>query len=342
MSPVQLKGIQKVAVLLAVVGDEAASSVMAEFDTDEQGRIGQAMVELEETDIDESVINGVIDEFREMLQSGVVFRSNLGKTLTGMMENLYGPEEGKERLSTIRDASRSQYPFRALRGIRAQDLARVLCDEHPQLQALVLANLDSEQAASILEEIPEEARSAIVTRMATMEEPSARMLKQVAQTMIERTRGLRREEEDAEDETDTRFRVVADILNATEPGVDKEILKRVEEDDETLSTEIRERMFTWADLSLLDKRTMQKILAGIDTKLLALSLKACDEEVQNSILQATSQRTRDMILEEREFLGAVPLSEVLDSQKQILLIVRELMDSGEISVSKGKGGAYVA
>lgn len=337
----KLNGIQKIAVLLAVLGDEAASKVMAEFDRDEQKRIGQAMVELEETDLEEKVINGVIEEFREMLASGVVFRSHLGKTLTGMMERLHGHDEGQARLGRIRDEARSRHPFRGLRGIRARDLARVLLEEHPQVQALVLANLDSDQAAAILKAMPEDNQSAAVTRMATMDEPSARVLKQVAQTILTRARGLRRDEEDMDSEEEARFRVVADILNATPPGTDKEILKTIEEDDEELSTNIRDRMFTWSDLQLLEKRTMQKVLAGIDTKLLAMALKSCDEDVAESLLSATSQRTQDMIQEERELLGAVPLSEVLDSQKQILLTVRDLMDSGEVTVSKG-GTALVS
>lgn len=331
----KLSGIQKIAVLLGVLGDPAAGKLMASFEADEQDRIGQAMVELEETDIDEDVINRLVDEFRDLLAAGVVFRSNLGKTLGGMMESLHGEEEGRRWIARIRAKARSRFPFRGLRGIKAQDLARVLFDEHQQVQALVIANLDSEQAASVLEVLPETVRSEIVSRMATMDEPSARMLKHVAQTMLDRTRGLRREEESDHDEGETRYRVVADILNATAPGTDKEILKTIEEDDEELSTSIRDRMFTWSDLAALDKRTMQKVLAGIDTKLLAMVLKACDEEVSNALLGATSQRTRDMILEERELLGAIPLTDVLDAQRQILLIVRDLMDSGEISVSKG-------
>jgi flagellar motor switch protein FliG len=338
---VKLKGVQKVAVLLAVLGDEASAEVMSRFDPHEQERVGQAMVELEEQDLEESVIAEVVQEFKDMCASGVAFRSNLTRTLAGMMGRLYGADEASERLTVIRDESRSRQPFRVLRGIRSQDLARILMDEHPQIQALVLANLDADHAASILEEIPEEAQSEIVTRMASMEEPSARMLKQVAQVMLERTVGLRRDGPSDEPGTDVRYRVVADILNATEPGVDKEILRRVEEQDEELSVRIRDRMFTWGDLKLLDRRTTQKILAGIDTKVLALALKATDEEVQEAILSATSQRTRDMILEERELLGSVPLKEVLESQRQILVIVRELIDAGEITVSKGKGTAYV-
>ena len=337
----QLSGIQKIAVLFAVLGEDGAAKVMGTFQADEQERIGQAMVELEELELEDEVVSAVIDEFRSLLASGVVFRSHLGKTLQGVMSRLHGEQDGGAHLERIRDEARSRFPFRGLRGVRAKDLARVLADEHEQIQALVLVNLNPDQAAGVLGEIPEQVRPGIVSRMATMEEPSARLLKQVAQTLVERTRGLRREDETTGGEEEARFRAVADILNATEAGADKVILESIEEEDQALSSNIRDRMFTWADLSSLDKRTMQKVLAGIDTKLLAMALKSCDEAVAEGLLGATSQRTRDMIQEERELLGAVPLSEVLDSQKQILLTVRDLMDSGEVTVSKG-GTALVS
>jgi flagellar motor switch protein FliG len=49
-----------------------------------------------------------------------------------------------------------------------------------------------------------------------------------------------------------------------------------------------------------------------------------------------------MILEERELLGSVPLSDVVEAQKQILTTVREMIDNGEVNVAKGRGAAYVS
>ena len=86
---------------------------------------------------------------------------------------------------------------------------------------------------------------------------------------------------------------------------------------------------------------MQRSLADIDTRLLALSLKGCDEAVAAKILGAVSQRTGEMIKEERDLLGSVPLKEVLDSRKQILTIVRNLISRGEVSVARGKEAVYV-
>lgn len=336
-----LKGIQKSAILLAALGEEAAAEVLKLLDEEEQERLGQAMLQLEEADVGEEYIVEVLEEFKKTLLSGSVLRSQMGRSMQRMMERVYGPEEGRRRCERIRTETADRFPFRGLRGINGADLARVLREEHPQVQALVLSHLDSAQAAEVLEEFPEKEQVALVYRMATMEEPTPRLLRYVAQGVIERTRGLRREEAEDPMESDPRLRVVADILNATDSGVDKEILEAIEEQDEEMVTRIRERMFTWEDLVSVDRRTMQKILAGIDTKLLALALKASDDKVKEALLSATSQRTRDMILEERELIGAVPVTDVMDAQRQILSTIRELMDSGEINLSKGKGAVFV-
>ena len=48
-----------------------------------------------------------------------------------------------------------------------------------------------------------------------------------------------------------------------------------------------------------------------------------------------------MVAEERDTLGPMPLSEVLESQQQILVLVRDMMDKGEITVLAGAGEEMV-
>lgn len=338
----QLSGVQKVALLMAEIGEEAATKVMSCLDEEEQERIGQALVELDEDALTRETVEGVLSEFQGLLRGGSHLQSGFGRTLQGLLTRTHGAEEAERRLERIKEQARSKHPFRGLRGLRAKDLARVLGEEHPQVQALVLTKLDPDQSAEVLECYTEEDQADLVMRMATLEEPSPRLLRQVAQQTLEKTRGLMRQDDKQAVDDDPRLRVVADLLNAASAGVDRGILEKIQESDEEMVTQIRERMFAWQDLVKVDKRTMQKILAGIDTKLLAMALKGCSEEVEEALLGATSQRTRDMILEERELLGSVPLAEVVESQKQILATVRELIEAGEIKVSTGKGAQFVS
>ena len=92
-------------------------------------------------------------------------------------------------------------------------------------------------------------------------------------------------------------------------------------------------MFTFNDISRLDKRAMQKILGQIDTRLLATALKAAPEDVEEVIFSNLSKRAGDMVAEERDTIGPVPLSEVLEAQQQILVVIRDMMDKGEIKAA---------
>jgi len=80
---------------------------------------------------------------------------------------------------------------------------------------------------------------------------------------------------------------------------------------------------------------MQKILAAVDSRQLAVSLKATTPVVEQQILSNLSQRASAMVVEERDNLGPTPLSEVLEAQAEILKMIRDMMDKGDIKA----GGA---
>ena len=102
-----------------------------------------------------------------------------------------------------------------------------------------------------------------------------------------------------------------------------------------IATAIREEMFTFDDIEKLDKKSMQKILASVDSRQLAVSLKAATPGVERAILGNLSKRASDMVKEERDNLGPTPLSEVVEAQTEILKLIRDMMDKGEIKA----GGA---
>jgi flagellar motor switch protein FliG len=338
----KLTGIQKIAVLLAVVKRDCAVRLLRSFDADEQQRITQAILELENLDLTSESTQEIVSEFRKLLQTGGSAIPNVEKTLTEILSQVVGPDDARKRLAQLREESRTSHPFRGLRGIRGGDLARVLLGEHPQIQAVVLSHLDHELAAQVLDNVPEAHRTNLVARMANMDEPPARLVKQLAHEISERARTLKRVEARDATAPDPRLETVARILLNATPGNDKAVLEGIGARNEDLATRIRERMFEWNDLKTIDKRTMQRILADIDTRLLALGLKACDEDVAAKILAAVSQRTGEMIKEERDLLGSVPLKDVLDARNQILNAVRDLISRGEVSVARGKEAVYVS
>jgi flagellar motor switch protein FliG len=221
-------------------------------------------------------------------------------------------------------------PFAMFEGLSGQDLASLLIEEHPQIAAVFLAHLDRAKAGSVLSHFPEELRSDIVYRVATLERTPPDVVQRVLDVMRRKVKkqGLT----SSRSEPKAWVQAAAQILNNLGGG-DKGILDGIGEMNEEIANAIRDEMFTFNDISRLDKRAMQKILGQIDTRILATALKAAPEDVEAVIFSNLSKRAGEMVSEERDTIGPVPLSEVLEAQQGILVVIRDMMDKGEIKAA---------
>jgi flagellar motor switch protein FliG len=132
-------------------------------------------------------------------------------------------------------------------------------------------------------------------------------------------------------------KVVADILNLIETSAEKHIMQSLEAEDADLAAQIKNMMFVFEDLVLLDDRSVQRLLKEVETKDLAIALKAASDEIKNKIYINVSERVATMIKEEMEFLGPMRLSDVEAAQQKVVEAIRRLEEEGQIVVS-GRGG----
>lgn len=100
-------------------------------------------------------------------------------------------------------------------------------------------------------------------------------------------------------------------------------------------------MFVFEDIVLLDDRSLQLVLREIDSKDLALALKASSNEVAEKIFKNMSKRASEMLREEIEYMGPVRIRDVEEAQQKIVNVIRRLEESGEIIVSRGKGDEII-
>ena len=335
-----MNGVEKVAILFRVLGADFARPMSQQMRPEEVSRVGEAMVRFEQTPPDDETVQSILEEFRSMMTDGGLF-ANVNETLNEIFTAKFGNDKGPEILEEVRVNAQVESPFKGLQGVPFTDLSRILREEHPQVQAAVLANIGPELAAGVLGVMDQEERAGMLRRIATMRTPPPRVLRDIADMFIEKTSKLPRFQDYDVSGPEPGIKTAADILNAASGDTNEGLLERLEEEGPELVEQIRETMFTFNDLTAVDKLSMQKILGGIDTKLLAMSLKACPEDVTKAIFDAVSQRTKDMIIEEKELLGAVPLIEVQNAQREIMQTIRGLIESGELSINTGGAGAQL-
>jgi flagellar motor switch protein FliG len=128
---------------------------------------------------------------------------------------------------------------------------------------------------------------------------------------------------------------VAAVLNNVAASLESVLLDGVAAKDAALCEEIKNLMFVFEDIASLDNRALQRLLRDVDSKELALALKAASHDLREKITSAMSQRAVQALTDEMEMMGPVRMRDVETAQTNIVGMVRRLEEAGEIVISGG-------
>jgi len=321
-----------IAMLLLSLDQELAAKVLRNFNDDAVDKVTRAMQELQEMAIDRETIRGVYSKTVERMRQGGMALGDVSGLMRTVLSRAFGEQRSGDVARRANSDILAKRPFAMFEQLTAEDLANLLTEEHPQISAVFIAHLDRKKGGEVLKFLDEELRADLVHRVATLDRTPADVVQRVLEVMRKKVKDLGLTS--LRSEPKAWVKAAASLLNNLGGG-EKAVLEKIEQADANIAGAIREEMFTFDDIQKLDKKSMQKILAAVDSRQLAVSLKAAIPPVEQSILGNLSKRASDMVREERDNLGPTPLTEVLTAQNEILKMIRDLMDKGEIKA----GGA---
>ena len=329
-----LNGIQKAAILLITLGPEKSANVFKHLKEDE---IEQLTLEIANTrSVSQNLKEEVLDEFYEVcLAQQYIAEGGIGYA-KDLLEKSLGSEKAMEVIGKL-TASLQVRPFEFIRKIDASQILNFIQDEHPQTIALILSYLSTNQASTILSQLPQDKQAEVARRIAQMDRTSPDVIKEVERVLERKLTSLVNQDYTIAGGVDA----IVDILNTVDRGTEKHIMETLEIDEPELADEIRKKMFVFEDILTLDDRSIQRVLREVDNNELAIALKNANEDVQNAIFNNLSKRLAVMIREDMDFMGPVRMKDVEEAQQKIVNIIRKLEDSGEIVTSRGGGDELV-
>src|SRR5690606_29390724 len=248
-----------------------------------------------------------------------------------MLEKAIGKDRASEITSRLGKHAGAK-PFQFLQQVDTKDMVNFLRAEHPQVIALVLAYLPSDRAAEVLANLPEEVQPIVSVRVAMMERTSPDVIEDV-ETVIRSRLGTNfspRAELSAAGGIDA----VVELLRKVDLATEKVILEGLERTDPETANEVRKRMFVFENITLLDDRSIQRVLREIDSKDLGMALKGATEEVRTRIVRNMSERAGKMLEEDMAALGPVRLRQVEEAQGRIIAVIRRLEEAEEVFVMR--------
>ncbi len=323
---IELSPREKVAVMMVALGQEGAADIMKFLTDYEIEDITHTIAELKHLPV--VVQDEVLAEFEQHLLAGEYMSQGGVDFARGALERAVGPRKAQEILDRVLSTVSSG--FYLLKNVPAEQIAPFISHEHPQTIALILSQLEPEQAAGILAQLPETAQAEVSYRIATMENITPNVLKQIEESLEANLRDILGGNQDVGGP-----KVVADILNLTGGTVEKNVLDRLDAQDPEVAEFVRNQMFVFEDIQKLTDREIQTVLREVEQQDIVIALKAASDEVKEKLLGNMSERIRGFIEEEMDFAGPMRLSEVEEVQLRIVQKIRQLEDQGQVDIVRG-------
>ena len=127
---------------------------------------------------------------------------------------------------------------------------------------------------------------------------------------------------------------IADIMNHVDRSTERDIFDELNLKNPQLAEDVRKLMFVFEDIAYLDPLSIQRFLRETDSKDLAVALKVSNKDVMSAIFANMSNRMRESIQSDMEYLHNIRMSDVEEAQQRIVAVIRRLEEEGEIVISK--------
>ena len=327
-------GVDKAAILLLTLGEKEAAEVLRHLPGKDVQRLDVAMAQIADVSRSEvsEVLGWFMDDAERQTSLGLGSADFVRKTLIEAM--------GEHQAAGLIDQillGRASKGLESLKWMDPKAIAEMIRVEHPQIIAIILAYLESEQAAKIVSHLPEEMRGDLLYRVATLDGIQPAALQELDQVMERQFAGNSRTQAPGFGGP----KVVADIVNLLDARIESRVMQEITTTDEALGAKIQDLVFVFDDLIELDDRSMQELLRQVPADQLLLALKATEDTLKEKIFKNMSQRAAETLRDDMESRGPVRLSEVEAARKEILAGARRLSEEGVISLGARGGEAFV-
>ncbi|MEI7475380.1 MAG: flagellar motor switch protein FliG [bacterium] len=315
---------QKVAALLIVLGPATATEVLKNIPDEEL--IEKITLDIASmTKLSKEILDEVVEEFHSLFKaSNFLSHGGMGYAKK-LLVQAYGPEKAEQILEKLM-ATLHTNPFQFFNEADPIQLATSFQNENPQLIALILAYLKPDKAAAVLNNLSPQTQAVVAMKIAEMDRTNPEILNEIEKIIESKFSSVVSQDYSKAGGVDA----LANILNRSDRSTEKKIMETLEGYDLGLAEKVRELMFVFEDMVMLDDRSIQRLLREVEVKDLAMALKGANSDVKEKVFRNMSERASQMLKDDMEYMGPVRAKEVQECQTKIVAIIRALEATGEI------------
>jgi flagellar motor switch protein FliG len=328
------QGLENAAILLMSLGEEEAANVFKHLSPKEVHGLGETITKMKS--ITRERVDGVLEKFVGVAADQSMLVTDTDEYVKSVLRKALGDDKANLLIDRILQGGDTA-GIESLKWMDPQSVGELLRMEHPQIVAAILVHLDFDQAAEVLKTFPERQRNEVLVRIATLDgiQPSA--LKDLNEVMSKVLAGGERQRKASLG----GVKAAAEMINMMGTSIETAALDYIREADNDLAQKIMDNMFTFDDLEKIDDKGIQALMKEVQSESLVIALKGATPEMREKVFKNMSTRAAETLREDLESRGPVRVSEVEAEQKEMLKVVRRLVDEGQIVLGGGSDDDFV-
>lgn len=342
----RLHGPQKAALVLLALDEDVAAEVLSHLDEEEVKRLAERADQLDASMV--HALTPTFREFHELMQSQAPMGAKAAALyFRDLTVRALGEDRANKILSpaaalpALEAGAAKVTPIAALQNAKTSALAELLQEEHPQLAAVIVAQLPRERASEVLAAMAPEQQSDVLGRLAGLTEIPAEAVALASEAVARALESAGALGDGAEKRKFDGVQFTAALLNDLSPDDSQRLLGELNERFEKVAPKVRDAMFTFEDLSSLDTKGAQQLMKEVAPDQLVIALKTASEDLRELFLGAISSRAATAMREDLAILPPMRLSEVETAQRAIVEAAQRLARDGRIQLAGGKQEAMV-
>lgn len=278
-----------------------------------------------------SQVEATLDEYYKLCLTHKMMTDGGLDYARNVLEKAFGESTARNLLEKVSKTLQSK-PFNFFMKGDPKALFSLLQNERPQVIALIMAYMDTMQAAQVLEELSDEKRIQTVECMAKMDRVSPEAISIVEEEMKRKFATIITSEDNM---SLGGIDYVADVMNNVDRSNEKKIFEELGKTNPDLAQDIRNKMFIFENILDMDDRSVQRFVRDCDSKDVVYALKTASQEMQETFFQNMSKRMAETVRADLEITTNVRLKDVEEAQQRIVNLIRSLEERGELIIKKG-------
>ncbi|MBI6882542.1 flagellar motor switch protein FliG [Pseudomonas putida] len=325
---IPFNGVRGGAILLLSLDADSAAEVMKLMSPQSVTAVSQEMAKIGQYNHDE--LKAVLEQFMVDAERQSVMSVDTNEHLREVLVKALGNERAGNILDEISESQDHPRGVERLNQMEPAMVAEMIRDEHPQVIATILVNLERAQAADVIELFEMNLRNDVILRIATykgVQKDAMSDLTSVLNNMLD-GQSTKRQKLGG-------IRTAAEILNTMNSAAEESAIGAVRDYNPELAQKIQDEMFLFENILDLDSTAIGLIVAEVPQDDLVVALKGASQDLQDKFINTMSTRGAELFREDMETRGPLRLSQVESQQKKVLEVVRRLAAAGTIVISGG-------